>query len=75
MEILPGPPLTVDILVKEFLVPFYPSSQLEFKLGFSLSDFLPAHLNNFFVFFPGCPSLLPQEVDFAAQGDSLILRL
>ena len=63
MEILPGPPLTVDILVKEFLVPFYPSSQVEFKLGFSLSDFLPANLNNFFVFFLACPSLLPQEVD------------
>jgi len=31
MEILPGPPLTVDILVKEFLVPFHPSSQVEFN--------------------------------------------
>ena len=39
MEILPGPPLTLDILVKEFLVPFYPSSQVELKLGFCLSDF------------------------------------
>jgi len=63
MEILPGPPLAVDILVKEFLVPFYPRGQVEFKPGFCVSDFLPAHLNNFFVFFPGCPSLLTQEVD------------
>jgi len=51
MEILRGLPLTVDILVKEFLAPFYPRGQVEFKLGFCLSDFLPAHLNNFFVFF------------------------
>jgi len=36
MEILPGPPLTVDKLVKEFLVPFYPSSQVEFKSQFMM---------------------------------------
>ena len=63
MEILLGLPLTVDIIVKEFLVPFYPSGQVDFELGFCLSDFLSAHLNNLFVLFLICPSLLPQEVD------------
>ena len=36
MEILLGPPLTVDIFVKEFLFSFYPSSQVKFK--FRLKD-------------------------------------
>lgn len=63
MEILPGSPLTVDIPVKEFLVPFYSSGQVEFKLDFCLSDFLLAYPSYFFVLLPSCFPLLPQELD------------
>ena len=63
MEILLGLPLPINVFVKEFLVLFHFSGQAEFKLRFCLSNFLPAHPNNFFVLSPRCLSLLVQEVD------------
>lgn len=44
-----------------FLVLFYSSGQVEFKLDFGLSNFIPACPNNFSVLFPSCSSLLPQQ--------------
>jgi len=63
MEMLLSPSLTVNIFLKKFFVLFYPNGQVEFKLGFCLSDFLPAYSNNISVLSLSCPSLLPQEVD------------
>jgi len=62
MEILLVPPLTVNKFRKKFIVLFY-SGQVEFKLGFCISNFLPAYPNNFFVLPLSCLSFLPQERD------------
>ena len=63
MAILLSLALTATIFVKKFFVLFYPSGQVEFKLGFCLSNFLPSHPNNFFVLSLSYPSLLPEEED------------
>lgn len=63
MKILLSHLLITNIVVNKFLVFFYPNDEVEFKLGFCLSNFHPAHTNNIFVLALSCPFLLPQEVD------------
>ena len=71
MEILLSPPLTVNIFVIIFFVLFYPNGQVEFKLGFCLSDFLTAYPNSFLVFSSSCLFILPQEEDTLFSSWSL----
>jgi len=71
MGILLSPPITVSLSVKKIFVLFYYSGQVEFKLSFCLSNFLPAYPNNFFVLSPSCPSFLSQEALTAAHSHSV----
>lgn len=49
MEILLGPPLTVNIFLKTFFAVFYHSGRVELMLGYSLSDFFPAYASSLLV--------------------------
>lgn len=54
--------LLIYLQKKKNFVLIYYSVQIDIKLGFCLSNFLPPCLNSFFVLSQSCPSLLLLEV-------------
>ena len=61
--------LLIICLQKSFSVFLYYAIHVDFKLGFCLSNFLPAYPNNFLLSL-NWQSLLPQDVESLSPGDS-----
>jgi len=64
MEILPRLPLAVDVFIEIFIVVLYLRGRVQFYLGFSFSNFLPAQLHYVLVIVISCLPILPNTINF-----------